>query len=166
MENNSQSQSVLKVLTCKHFLLAFILNRHKRNREAASELLMRLKDNRDLQKFLQDCQEVFFINPWGKWSSSPSTELNSDVFKVQSEWMSVFVCLLYLVQSFVIGKKCYLRDQIVDKSAVYLPTIAASRLRYSTHLFSVQRFISFKTHTHTHKKNNPERRVLWTRSLR
>ncbi|XP_038665952.1 spectrin beta chain, non-erythrocytic 1 isoform X1 [Scyliorhinus canicula] len=32
--------------------------RHKKNREAASELLMRLKDNRDLQKFLQDCQEL------------------------------------------------------------------------------------------------------------
>lgn len=32
--------------------------RHRKNREAASELLMRLKDNRDLQKFLQDCQEV------------------------------------------------------------------------------------------------------------
>uniref|UniRef100_A0AAY4AXZ3 Spectrin beta chain n=1 Tax=Denticeps clupeoides TaxID=299321 RepID=A0AAY4AXZ3_9TELE len=31
---------------------------HKRNREAAVELLMRLKDNRDLQKFLQDCQEL------------------------------------------------------------------------------------------------------------
>ncbi|RXM34006.1 Spectrin beta chain, non-erythrocytic 1 [Acipenser ruthenus] len=31
---------------------------HKKNREAASELLMRLKDNRDLQKFLQDCQEL------------------------------------------------------------------------------------------------------------
>uniref|UniRef100_A0AAY4B1H6 Spectrin beta chain n=1 Tax=Denticeps clupeoides TaxID=299321 RepID=A0AAY4B1H6_9TELE len=33
-------------------------DRHKRNREAAVELLMRLKDNRDLQKFLQDCQEL------------------------------------------------------------------------------------------------------------
>nr|XP_001497079.2 spectrin beta chain, non-erythrocytic 1 isoform X1 [Equus caballus]XP_023474870.1 spectrin beta chain, non-erythrocytic 1 isoform X1 [Equus caballus] len=33
-------------------------DRHRRNREAASELLMRLKDNRDLQKFLQDCQEL------------------------------------------------------------------------------------------------------------
>ncbi|XP_032363266.1 spectrin beta chain, non-erythrocytic 1 [Etheostoma spectabile] len=33
-------------------------NRHKKNREAAVELLMRLKDNRDLQKFLQDCQEL------------------------------------------------------------------------------------------------------------
>uniref|UniRef100_A0A673BR35 Spectrin beta chain n=1 Tax=Sphaeramia orbicularis TaxID=375764 RepID=A0A673BR35_9TELE len=32
--------------------------RHKKNREAASELLARLKDNRDLQKFLQDCQEL------------------------------------------------------------------------------------------------------------
>uniref|UniRef100_A0A665T3N2 Spectrin beta chain n=1 Tax=Echeneis naucrates TaxID=173247 RepID=A0A665T3N2_ECHNA len=32
--------------------------RHKKNREAAVELLMRLKDNRDLQKFLQDCQEL------------------------------------------------------------------------------------------------------------
>ncbi|KAG9334206.1 hypothetical protein JZ751_008504 [Albula glossodonta] len=35
-----------------------IHDRHKKNREAASELLMRLKDNRDLQKFLQDCQEL------------------------------------------------------------------------------------------------------------
>ncbi|XP_071244503.1 spectrin beta chain, non-erythrocytic 1-like isoform X3 [Salvelinus alpinus] len=33
-------------------------DRHKKNREAALELLMRLKDNRDLQKFLQDCQEL------------------------------------------------------------------------------------------------------------
>ncbi|XP_067092503.1 spectrin beta chain, non-erythrocytic 1 isoform X2 [Osmerus mordax] len=32
--------------------------RHKKNREAASELLTKLKDNRDLQKFLQDCQEL------------------------------------------------------------------------------------------------------------
>ncbi|XP_075902339.1 spectrin beta chain, non-erythrocytic 1-like isoform X2 [Nelusetta ayraudi] len=32
--------------------------RHKKNRAAASELLARLKDNRDLQKFLQDCQEL------------------------------------------------------------------------------------------------------------
>lgn len=36
----------------------YCYNRHRKNREAASELLMRLKDNRDLQKFLQDCQEV------------------------------------------------------------------------------------------------------------
>uniref|UniRef100_A0A8C6USR1 Spectrin beta chain n=1 Tax=Neogobius melanostomus TaxID=47308 RepID=A0A8C6USR1_9GOBI len=35
-----------------------IESRRKKNREAASELLMRLKDNRDLQKFLQDCQEL------------------------------------------------------------------------------------------------------------
>ncbi|XP_042547104.1 spectrin beta chain, non-erythrocytic 1 isoform X3 [Dipodomys spectabilis] len=33
-------------------------DRHRKNRESASELLMRLKDNRDLQKFLQDCQEL------------------------------------------------------------------------------------------------------------
>ncbi|XP_068183788.1 spectrin beta chain, non-erythrocytic 1 isoform X2 [Antennarius striatus] len=32
--------------------------RHKKNRAAASDLLVRLKDNRDLQKFLQDCQEL------------------------------------------------------------------------------------------------------------
>lgn len=32
--------------------------RHKKNRQAASELLTKLKDNRDLQRFLQDCQEV------------------------------------------------------------------------------------------------------------
>ncbi|XP_068176796.1 spectrin beta chain, non-erythrocytic 1-like isoform X2 [Antennarius striatus] len=33
-------------------------DRRQKNREAAVELLMRLKDNRDLQKFLQDCQEL------------------------------------------------------------------------------------------------------------
>ncbi|XP_032408312.1 spectrin beta chain, non-erythrocytic 1-like isoform X1 [Xiphophorus hellerii] len=32
--------------------------RHKKNRQAAKDLLSRLKDNRDLQKFLQDCQEL------------------------------------------------------------------------------------------------------------
>ncbi|XP_051273932.1 spectrin beta chain, non-erythrocytic 1 isoform X3 [Dicentrarchus labrax] len=32
--------------------------RHKKNRAAANDLLTRLKDNRDLQKFLQDCQEL------------------------------------------------------------------------------------------------------------
>ncbi|XP_074501676.1 spectrin beta chain, non-erythrocytic 1-like isoform X1 [Sebastes fasciatus] len=32
--------------------------RHKKNRAAASDLLTRLKDNRDTQKFLQDCQEL------------------------------------------------------------------------------------------------------------
>uniref|UniRef100_A0A667YN37 Spectrin beta chain n=1 Tax=Myripristis murdjan TaxID=586833 RepID=A0A667YN37_9TELE len=32
--------------------------RRKKNRAAASDLLSRLKDNRDLQKFLQDCQEL------------------------------------------------------------------------------------------------------------
>ncbi|XP_048842774.1 spectrin beta chain, non-erythrocytic 1-like isoform X2 [Brienomyrus brachyistius] len=35
-----------------------ISERHRKNRQAASELLTRLKDNRDLQKFLQDCQEL------------------------------------------------------------------------------------------------------------
>ncbi|XP_068455690.1 spectrin beta chain, non-erythrocytic 1-like isoform X2 [Clinocottus analis] len=38
--------------------VASVDDRHKRNREAAVELLMRLKDNRDLQRFLQDCQEL------------------------------------------------------------------------------------------------------------
>ncbi|XP_047434316.1 spectrin beta chain, non-erythrocytic 1 isoform X1 [Mugil cephalus] len=38
--------------------VASIDERHKKNREAAVELLMKLKDNRDLQKFLQDCQEL------------------------------------------------------------------------------------------------------------
>uniref|UniRef100_A0A3B3VDV9 Spectrin beta chain, non-erythrocytic 1 n=1 Tax=Poecilia latipinna TaxID=48699 RepID=A0A3B3VDV9_9TELE len=32
--------------------------RHKKNRQAAKDLLSKLKDNRDLQKFLQDCQEL------------------------------------------------------------------------------------------------------------
>ncbi|XP_027030237.1 spectrin beta chain, non-erythrocytic 1-like isoform X2 [Tachysurus fulvidraco] len=35
-----------------------IEQRHKKNRQAASELLTKLKDNRDLQRFLQDCQEL------------------------------------------------------------------------------------------------------------
>nr|XP_061794647.1 spectrin beta chain, non-erythrocytic 1-like isoform X2 [Nerophis lumbriciformis] len=35
-----------------------IHQRHQKNRAAASDLLARLKDNRDLQKFLQDCQEL------------------------------------------------------------------------------------------------------------
>nr|XP_057921393.1 spectrin beta chain, non-erythrocytic 1-like isoform X1 [Doryrhamphus excisus] len=33
-------------------------DRHKKNRESAVELLIKLKDNRDLQRFLQDCQEL------------------------------------------------------------------------------------------------------------
>uniref|UniRef100_A0A3P9CE32 Spectrin beta chain n=1 Tax=Maylandia zebra TaxID=106582 RepID=A0A3P9CE32_9CICH len=41
-----------------HEKVTSIDDRHKKNREAAVELLMRLKDNRDLQKFLQDCQEL------------------------------------------------------------------------------------------------------------
>ncbi|XP_075693547.1 spectrin beta chain, non-erythrocytic 2 isoform X1 [Rhinoderma darwinii] len=32
--------------------------RHKKNRAAANDVLSRLKDNRDLQHFLQDCQEL------------------------------------------------------------------------------------------------------------
>ncbi|KAG8437845.1 hypothetical protein GDO86_008518 [Hymenochirus boettgeri] len=32
--------------------------RHKKNRKAANEVLTRFKDNRDLQHFLQDCQEL------------------------------------------------------------------------------------------------------------
>lgn len=43
------------------FSAVIFLARHRKNREAASELLMRLKDNRDLQKFLQDCQEVNYL---------------------------------------------------------------------------------------------------------
>lgn len=43
------------------FSALIFLTRHRKNREAASELLMRLKDNRDLQKFLQDCQEVNYV---------------------------------------------------------------------------------------------------------
>lgn len=37
--------------------------RHKRNREAAQELLGRLRDNWELQRFLQDGQEV--STGWG-----------------------------------------------------------------------------------------------------
>ncbi|TSU11377.1 Spectrin beta chain, non-erythrocytic 1 [Bagarius yarrelli] len=35
-----------------------IEERHKNNRKAVTELLTKLKDNRDLQRFLQDCQEL------------------------------------------------------------------------------------------------------------
>lgn len=53
---------VLHEMPISFFFSAVIfLTRHRKNREAASELLMRLKDNRDLQKFLQDCQEVNYI---------------------------------------------------------------------------------------------------------
>ncbi|XP_028314612.1 spectrin beta chain, non-erythrocytic 1-like isoform X2 [Gouania willdenowi] len=38
--------------------VASIDHRQKKNREAAVELLMKLKDNRDLQQFLQDSQEL------------------------------------------------------------------------------------------------------------
>ncbi|XP_062864868.1 spectrin beta chain, non-erythrocytic 1-like isoform X1 [Trichomycterus rosablanca] len=37
---------------------ASVDQRHKKNREAARELLTKLKDNRDLQSFLQECQEL------------------------------------------------------------------------------------------------------------
>lgn len=51
----------MKCLFHFFFSAVIFLTRHRKNREAASELLMRLKDNRDLQKFLQDCQEVNYI---------------------------------------------------------------------------------------------------------
>lgn len=38
--------------------VASIDKRHKKNRMTAAEVLTRLKDNRDLQHFLQDCQEL------------------------------------------------------------------------------------------------------------
>lgn len=38
------------------FFLIFC--RHRKNKEAANELLSKLKDNRELQHFLQDGQEV------------------------------------------------------------------------------------------------------------
>lgn len=39
-----------------------IQERHQKNREAANELLSKLKDNRELQHFLQDGQEVRIAN--------------------------------------------------------------------------------------------------------
>lgn len=36
--------------------------RHLKNKQAANELLSKLKDNRELQHFLQDGQEVIFAN--------------------------------------------------------------------------------------------------------
>lgn len=62
-----------------HFILGNVtfspMFRHKKNREAAVELLMKLKDNRDLQKFLQDCQEV---------SDSFTKQLSISQFKIYS----------------------------------------------------------------------------------
>ncbi|XP_061889345.1 spectrin beta chain, non-erythrocytic 1-like isoform X2 [Entelurus aequoreus] len=48
---NINSERILERVT-------WVDDRHKKNMEAAVELLIQLKDNRDVQKFLQDCQEL------------------------------------------------------------------------------------------------------------
>lgn len=48
----------MKDLVTNGFEHMVCVYRHKKNRKAASELLTKLKDNRDLQRLLQDCQEV------------------------------------------------------------------------------------------------------------
>ncbi|OCT81678.1 spectrin beta chain, non-erythrocytic 1 isoform X1 [Xenopus laevis] len=50
-EQNINSEKIQEKVTS-------VDERHKKNRKAASEVLTRLKDNRDLQHFLQDCQEL------------------------------------------------------------------------------------------------------------
>nr|DBA17114.1 TPA: hypothetical protein GDO54_002609 [Pyxicephalus adspersus] len=50
-EQNVNSEKIQEKVTS-------IDKRHKKNRATAAEVLNRLKDNRDLQHFLQDCQEL------------------------------------------------------------------------------------------------------------
>ncbi|XP_076146024.1 spectrin beta chain, non-erythrocytic 1 isoform X3 [Alosa pseudoharengus] len=60
-------------------------DRHKKNREAAVELLMRLKDNRDLQKFLQDCQE---LNLWINEKMLTAQDMTYDEARnLHSKWL-------------------------------------------------------------------------------
>ncbi|XP_031418082.1 spectrin beta chain, non-erythrocytic 1 isoform X1 [Clupea harengus] len=60
-------------------------DRHKKNREAAVELLMRLKDNRDLQKFLQDCQE---LNLWINEKMLTAQDMSYDEARnLHSKWL-------------------------------------------------------------------------------
>ncbi|XP_067336083.1 spectrin beta chain, non-erythrocytic 1-like isoform X3 [Channa argus] len=59
--------------------------RHKKNRAAASDLLMRLKDNRDLQKFLQDCQE---LNLWINEKMLTAQDMSYDEARnLHSKWL-------------------------------------------------------------------------------
>uniref|UniRef100_A0A8C7XCV9 Spectrin beta chain n=1 Tax=Oryzias sinensis TaxID=183150 RepID=A0A8C7XCV9_9TELE len=59
--------------------------RHKKNRQAASDLLMRLKDNRDLQKFLQDCQE---LNLWINEKMLTAQDMTYDEARnLHSKWL-------------------------------------------------------------------------------
>ncbi|KAL2086658.1 hypothetical protein ACEWY4_017717 [Coilia grayii] len=65
--------------------VASIDDRHKKNREAAVELLMRLKDNRDLQKFLQDCQE---LNLWINEKMLTAQDMSYDEARnLHSKWL-------------------------------------------------------------------------------
>ncbi|GAA6091674.1 spectrin beta chain, non-erythrocytic 1 isoform X1 [Tachysurus ichikawai] len=60
-------------------------DRHKKNREAAVELLMRLKDNRDLQKFLQDCQE---LSLWTNEKMLTAQDMSYDEARnLHSKWL-------------------------------------------------------------------------------
>uniref|UniRef100_A0A8B9KSC5 Spectrin beta chain n=1 Tax=Astyanax mexicanus TaxID=7994 RepID=A0A8B9KSC5_ASTMX len=64
---------------------ASIDERHKKNREAAVELLMRLKDNRDLQKFLQDCQE---LSLWTNEKMLTAQDMSYDEARnLHSKWL-------------------------------------------------------------------------------
>lgn len=46
------------MLRDNHLTFFLIFTRHLKNKKAANELLTKLKDNRELQHFLQDGQEV------------------------------------------------------------------------------------------------------------
>uniref|UniRef100_A0A8C5FS12 Spectrin beta chain n=1 Tax=Gadus morhua TaxID=8049 RepID=A0A8C5FS12_GADMO len=65
--------------------VASIDERHKKNREAAVDLLMRLKDNRDLQKFLQDGQE---LSLWVNEKMLTAQDLTYDEARnLHSKWL-------------------------------------------------------------------------------
>ncbi|KAG7255188.1 hypothetical protein CRUP_035687, partial [Coryphaenoides rupestris] len=67
-DGNANAERILERVTS-------IDERHKKNREAAVELLIKLKDNRDVQKFLQDCQELAALQAgWAELESTTQTK--------------------------------------------------------------------------------------------
>ncbi|XP_064174889.1 spectrin beta chain, non-erythrocytic 1-like isoform X2 [Anguilla rostrata] len=84
-------------------------DRHKKNREAASELLMRLKDNRDLQKLLQNSQE---LSLWINEKMLTAQDMSYDEARnLHSKWLKHQAFMAELQSN-----KEWLRDEIASRS--------------------------------------------------